>query len=68
MMCSKCGKDTRVLNTVSDGEKVYRHRKCKECSHSFYTTEEVSNCKFTLLELRDKQRKERGLKIKGMDT
>ena len=67
MNCPKCGGATFVSNTVSDGAKVYRNRVCKLCKHSFYTTEEVSDCRFTLLELRDKQRKERELRIKRGD-
>ena len=59
MKCLRCGCDTRVLNTVSDGRKVYRNRKCKKCGCDFFTTEDVSDCKYKLLSLRDKQRKQR---------
>lgn len=64
MKCLKCSGATLVSNTVSDGKKIYRHRRCKVCGHSFYTTEEVSDCKYILLKLRDEKRRERELNSK----
>lgn len=48
--CPVCGGRTGVLHNYSDGESMYRSRKCKECGHVFYTTEEelVSSKKYFL--------------------
>ena len=42
MTCPKCGSDTFVTYSIADGDSVYRKRKCKKCSHVFYTTEAVA--------------------------
>lgn len=42
MNCPKCGGKTQIPGTRSDGEKVYRKRKCIECGHVFYTEEQLT--------------------------
>lgn len=39
MNCPVCGGSTKVFGSVSDCEGVYRYRKCKECAHTFFTSE-----------------------------
>jgi len=43
MTCPVCGKETRVIESATDGERVYRHRKCMECGYCFHTIEEDCN-------------------------
>lgn len=43
MTCPVCGGKTRVLDSRSDCEGVYRRRKCVECGYSLYTTEYESD-------------------------
>lgn len=42
MTCPVCGGKTKVDETCTDGEEIYRRRACKECGHIFYTTEAES--------------------------
>lgn len=41
MTCPICGSATRVMDSRSDCDAVYRRRRCVniECGHLFYTTE-----------------------------
>lgn len=39
MTCPVCRGKTRVLDTRSDYDAVYRRRKCKECGYTMTTTE-----------------------------
>ena len=39
MTCPVCGGKTRVMDSRSDCEGVYRRRKCKECGYALYTSE-----------------------------
>lgn len=39
MTCPKCGGDSRVYQTHTDGPIVFRYRKCKECGWSFKSAE-----------------------------
>ena len=39
MNCPVCGGSTGVKGSRRDCEGVYRYRKCKECGHTFFTTE-----------------------------
>lgn len=43
MLCPVCGGSSRVTNSRSDCDGVYRRRRCKECDHLFYTTETDSD-------------------------
>lgn len=42
MICSECGKESRVISTVKKNFRVFRERKCKGCGRKWYT-EEVEN-------------------------
>ena len=42
MKCPKCGKETRVMCSRSDGKIVARRRKCKSCECVFYTSEKIT--------------------------
>lgn len=42
MTCPVCGGKTKVDETCTDGEQIYRRRVCKECGYIFYTTETES--------------------------
>lgn len=42
MTCPICGGKTKVDETVSNTEEIYRRRECKECGYTFYTTEAES--------------------------
>ena len=62
MKCPKCGGDTSVEYSIGDAGGVYRKRKCKTCSHVFYTTEaaaEKSHYKFKILYAEKKFKKRR---------
>ena len=39
MNCPVCGGSTIVFGSERDCEGVYRYRKCKECAHTFFTSE-----------------------------
>lgn len=39
MNCPVCGESTRIVDSVSDCESVYRRRKCRACGYFCYTTE-----------------------------
>ena len=39
MKCPKCKADTKVKESLSDVDAVYRRRDCKECGYIFYTSE-----------------------------
>ena len=39
MTCGACGGDTTVVCSRADDDIVVRHRRCKECGLSIYTTE-----------------------------
>ena len=39
MTCQICGGKTTVIDSVSDVDEVIRRRRCKECSHTFFTRE-----------------------------
>ena len=43
MTCPECGGESRVTDTRSDKEGVYRRRKCKVCNRNFFTVEAVSS-------------------------
>ena len=43
MTCPICGGLSKVTDSRSDCEGVYRRRKCVECNHSFYTSEYESD-------------------------
>ena len=45
MTCPMCGAATRVINTCSELDVVYRQRECKSCGHKFVTEENESNAK-----------------------
>ena len=40
MMCPKCGGDTRVVDSRSDGRRI-RKRKCCDCGKTFHTIEVI---------------------------
>lgn len=42
MTCPVCGGKTKVDETCTDGEQIYRRRECKECGYTFHTTEAES--------------------------
>jgi len=56
MTCPVCGEKTTVFDSASDGECVYRERKCIECGYKFITTETESNDKYKLYELRKRKK------------
>lgn len=39
MTCPECGGKTKVMDTVTISEEVYRRRKCLSCDKLFYTVE-----------------------------
>ena len=39
MKCPKCRFDTKIKETLSDVNAVYRRRNCKGCGFTFYTVE-----------------------------
>jgi transcriptional regulator NrdR family protein len=39
MTCTKCGNDTKVIDTCHLAESVTRKRKCKSCDYVFFTEE-----------------------------
>lgn len=41
MECPKCESDTYVIDSRKFAGTTYRRRKCKECGHKFYTSEEI---------------------------
>ena len=45
MDCPVCGGMTRVIDSVSDCESVYRRRRCLKCDYRFFTTETESDNK-----------------------
>lgn len=61
MNCPICGEKTRVLDTVSDCEGVYRRRRCLGCDHRFYTTESDSDG-LRFREIEQSKIEKRGLK------
>lgn len=42
MICISCDGKTKVFDTVTAGEHVYRKRKCAKCGDIFITTEHVA--------------------------
>lgn len=42
MTCPICGEKTRVINTLTEEDAVYRLRRCISCKHRF-GTEEAEN-------------------------
>jgi transcriptional regulator NrdR family protein len=45
MNCLKCKGNAGVIDTLHYKGIIYRRRKCKECGHTFYTEERVSEDK-----------------------
>lgn len=62
MFCELCGDKTKVVDSASDGSMVVRKRKCKVCSHIFYT-QEIDFCYYdggpTLYKFKFKKEKEK---------
>lgn len=56
MTCPICGEATKVVNSASDCEAVYRLRRCVECRYEFLTTEFEGDDKDTLLQIRREQK------------
>lgn len=42
MRCPRCGGDTRVVDSRSDYDSVWRRRECRICGHRFSTTESAT--------------------------
>lgn len=43
MTCPICGGVSKVYDSISDCEAVYRKRKCLECNHIWFTDEYESD-------------------------
>lgn len=43
MTCPVCGGESRIYDTISDCEAVYRKRKCLDCNHVWFTDEYESD-------------------------
>lgn len=43
MTCPICGGKSKVHDSISDCEAVYRKRKCVECQHVWFTSEYESD-------------------------
>ena len=58
MKCPICGGDVTVVDVRHDCESVGRKRKCKSCSHIFYTMErDCIKSEFYALEWRKPKRR-----------
>ena len=56
MTCPICGEETKVVDSRSEPDYIYRKRKCVECKYSFTTSEVEDDLRKRLGELK-KQRK-----------
>ncbi|MBE7039124.1 MAG: hypothetical protein E7398_00165 [Ruminococcaceae bacterium] len=43
MTCPVCGGNSKVCDSISDCEAVYRKRRCLECNHVWFTDEYESH-------------------------
>lgn len=46
MICSKCGGDTKVIDSRKNGVTVVRRRYCARCGKTFFTQEIMSDSSF----------------------
>ena len=53
MTCPVCGGETRVVDSATDCERVYRKRRCVHCAYAFTTTEQESKDSTLLRVLRN---------------